>query len=401
MLDTSSFRIRWAIPVPKPPREDVFVRIEQGRLVELTAYSGQRIERDYGDAVLVPKLCNAHTHLELTSQRSLRPARRPRFSDWLDQVISLRRAERAREPAAAMQTRREAIQTGLRESLAAGTSWIGDIVSTPPSDVASSYDMVSGIAFVEFIGLTRDRLPVVEQAVNELGQMPPALSGSWTIGLSPHAPYSVAPRLIEQICHLAELSRRPIAMHLAESREESQLLADGSGPLVEVLSRHEAWEAGVIPSGALYRDYLRALSAAPRSLVIHGTYLDPPDWDFLAAHRDTMAVVYCPRTHAQFDHRPYRLAGMLAAGVRVVIGTDSLATNPDLDPWRELAFCRNAHPSVEPSRILAMATSDVWRWRGVERSDGLASRAASDFSIRSLPDANDPWSFMTCAEGSR
>jgi cytosine/adenosine deaminase-related metal-dependent hydrolase len=103
-------------------------------------------------------------------------------------------------------------------------------------------------------------------------------------------------------------------------------------------------------------DYLRELTAAPRALAIHGNYLAADEIEFLAAHADRLAVVYCPRTHAWFGHTPYPLAHMLSAGVRVALGTDSRASNPDLSLLEEMRFVARHHPQLDPARVLELGT---------------------------------------------
>jgi cytosine/adenosine deaminase-related metal-dependent hydrolase len=145
-------------------------------------------------------------------------------------------------------------------------------------------------------------------------------------------------------------------MHLAESREELELLRDGAGPFQELLDERSMWDSGAIPHGSRPLDYLQLLARAPQSLVVHGNYLDDEERGFLAASRQRMSLVYCPRTHAYFGHVPYPLAETLAAGVRVVLGTDSRASNPDLDLWAEMQFAAKAHPKVTPADVLQMGT---------------------------------------------
>ena len=116
------------------------------------------------------------------------------------------------------------------------------------------------------------------------------------------------------------------------------------------------WDAEAIPRGSRPLDYLRLLADAPRALVIHGNYLARDEQQFLAEHADRMTLVYCPRTHAYFGHPPYPLGDLLAAGVRVALGTDSRASNPDLDPLGEIRQAVRAHPDVPADAILEMAT---------------------------------------------
>jgi len=145
-------------------------------------------------------------------------------------------------------------------------------------------------------------------------------------------------------------------MHLAESKEELELLANHSGQLVETLKSLGAWKPEAVPLGRRPLDYLRMLATAHRSLVIHGNYLASDEIDFLAAQRERVSLVYCPRTHAYFGHAFYPLAQMLAAGVRVAIGTDSRASNPDLRLLEELRHVARHHPAVSPEAILRMGT---------------------------------------------
>jgi len=88
-----------------------------------------------------------------------------------------------------------------------------------------------------------------------------------------------------------------------------------------------------------------------RFVIAHGNYLKPKQWQKLHA---SASVVYCPRTHSAFGHEPHPYQGMLNDGVIVALGTDSLASNPDLSVWNEARFL--FHQGVEPQRVLEMLT---------------------------------------------
>ena len=103
-------------------------------------------------------------------------------------------------------------------------------------------------------------------------------------------------------------------------------------------------------------DYLQLLSAAPKVFIIHGNYLDDEELRFLAAHRETMSVVYCPRSHAYFRHTPYPLEKMLDFGVRVLLGTDSLASVANLSFIEEMQFVLKNHPSVSAEAVYRLGT---------------------------------------------
>src|SRR5262249_25598699 len=93
------------------------------------------------------------------------------------------------------------------------------------------------------------------------------------------------------------------------------------------------------------------LSRAPAALIAHGNHLSPT-----APLPPNATVAYCPRTHAAFGHPPHPFHEMLARGVRVALGTDSLASNPDLDLLPEARFLHASHPDLAGEQLLRMAT---------------------------------------------
>src|SRR5439155_17983395 len=149
-------------------------------------------------------------------------------------------------------------------------------------------------------------------------------------GVSPHAPYSVNATLYLQ----ASASRLALATHLAESPHEQGLLKRHSGPFVPFLENLNVWDpSDLIPDFAYVMRRIRRHCKHP--LYIHCNYLSP-DAPFLSSG----SVVYCPRTHAAFGHPRHPFREFLARDVRVALGTDSLASNPDLDLLAEARFVR-------------------------------------------------------------
>ncbi len=161
-------------------------------------------------------------------------------------------------------------------------------------------------------------------------------------GLSPHAPYSANAWLFRQAAGSAH--RLKVAIHLAESAEESLLLEERTGPFVPFLSELGAWE----PAG-LVRNLQDILDYQHGALFIHGNYLSP-------ATKLPGSLVYCPRTHAAFGHPPHPFRQFIANGTPVAIGTDSLASNPDLDVLAEIRFVHEKFPDFSGADLLRMAT---------------------------------------------
>ncbi len=347
-MTTRLLRARWVVPICEPPIENGVVEIEGDRIAAVRqARPGDPAGEDLGDAAILPGLINAHTHLEFSLLEEPLGAPGMSLPEWIRLVISQRGN-------AGEERRTAAIEAGLAESLAAGVTGVVDIATTasyPRPDRAPRV-----LPLCESIGFSTAR---VDSALAAVEESHAALSRHGTAGWSPHAPYTVHPRLVERIVDTAVRTGSLVAMHLAESREELQLLRDGDGPFRDLLEERSMWDGDSIPRGRTPLDYLQQLARAPRALVVHGNYLSEEEIAFCAAHRDRLSVVYCPRTHAFFGHEPYPLEQMLAAGVRVVAGTDSRASNPDLSMLSELRELWRRHPGLEPSAVLRMATQDA------------------------------------------
>ena len=215
---------------------------------------------------------------------------------------------------------------------------------------------------------------------------------NWTAGLSPHAPYSLSRELFAEVLDLATHARCPVAMHLAETREELELLATGTGPLVDLFTEWGLWSPGQRAAFRSPREVLQQLTVLPRVLVIHGNYLSSEELDFLAG-KDQFSVVYCPRTHSYFQHDHYPLAELLNRGIRVALGTDSRASNPDLSLLAEVRHVAQRHPEIAPSTLLEMATCHGAEALGLGDSVGrIAPGMRADFCVLPMkPGIRDPF----------
>jgi cytosine/adenosine deaminase-related metal-dependent hydrolase len=314
---------------------------------------------DLGQAAVVPGLVNAHTHLEFSDLAAPLGTPGMPLPDWIEQVVAHRRAQ--------AHTPQDSIARGLAECLAAGTTTVGEIAThdwRPLVDAAAARPDV--VMFYESIGPNRERVEAAITASKAFVEARSTLSAVRP-GLSPHAPYTVHHELL---CGLVDLSRQaglPVAMHLAESREELELLATGGGAFRTLLQRLDSWQEHPTARLNSVMAYLEALAPAPRALVIHGNYLGDAEIEFLGDYAERMSVVYCPRTHDFFRHDEYPLARMLSRGVSVALGTDSRASNPDLSLWEEMRFVTQRHPQLSLAQVLELGT------RGGARSLGLAA----------------------------
>lgn len=387
-----ALKARYVFPVTGEPILDGLVTVQGERIVAVGRETPADHVRDLGSVALLPGLVNAHAHLELS--QSSEPLGEPgtALTDWLGEVLRFRRTP-GYDP-------REAVATGLHESAACGTTLLGEVAQPDAPTCLFEAALPETTVFVELIAPTADRvdtaIDLAHRHLESAGQ-----SAGWLAGLGPHAPYTVHPRLLRHAVGLSRQRGVPIAFHLAESREEVELLGRGTGPFRDLLQRLGAWEPGAFPGGRRPLDYLAELAGAQRALVVHGNYLDDEEIAFLAERADRMAVVYCPRTHAHFGHADYPLTKLLASGVTVALGTDSRASSPDLSVLAEMRFVARRHASIPADAVLRLGTILGARALGRDHVVGsLAPGRRADLVAVALPDrdASDPHELLFDSE---
>lgn len=348
-------RARWVFPIDHPPLPDGVVELHGEEVVSVRAYRRGDTVENLGDVALLPGLVNAHTHLEFSSLAQPLGAPRMAFPDWIRLVIDYRR-ELENRPGGSAPWRHEAVSQGIEQSQAAGVALLGEIATSSWSEAPINSADLTTVVFAELLGLSGERIEPLWEAAQRHVAAGRADGARWLPGLSPHAPYTVPIELLARVCEKSAEEQFPVAMHLAESLEEIELLLSGSGRLVELLQSLNAFAPGAIRRGSRPLDYLQLLAKVPRALVVHGNFLSSAEIEFAGQHSSAMSVVYCPRTHAYFCAGDYPLAEMLSSNINVCLGTDSRATNPDLRLFEEMRFVAQRHPAVSPEGVLHLGT---------------------------------------------
>ena len=332
------------VPVSQPPILGGWIRVLGNKIVEIGSGTPPSSATDLGDVALLPRLVNAHTHLEFSDCGA--PIGRPgtSLSDWIGQVVAARGNTTPLQKA-------KAISRGISESAEYGVCLIGEI-TTPPGDYGLAGEPPQVHSFAEVLGLTQQR------SDERLKAAATHLHADSRAGLSPHAPYSTSRQAIESCVNLAIQHRRALAMHVAESPTERELLVHGTGAFVDALQAIGAWQPGLFPwSGDPMLDLIDQLSTVSRVLLIHGNDLSAHEIERLAGYPQ-MSVVYCPRTHAFFRYDKHPVDRLLAAGVSVALGTDSRASNPDLSVWGEVQYLLRQRTDLDPHAVITMATAN-------------------------------------------
>ncbi len=346
-------------PVTAPPISDGAVLVDEtGRIAAVGPHPSvptppHTRTLEFRDAALVPGLVNCHTHLELTHLAG--QDTEPEFPRWIRRIRELKDAT----PPDAF---RGAADQGLRDCWARGVTCVADTGSTGAVLEALRGLGGRGIVYHEVFGPDPARvaeyLAGFERQLLQLGRLE---TSRLRLGVSPHAPYTVSAPLYRAVADLARRRRLPLALHIAESREETLLVRDGTGPFAEALrSRGITIE----PHGLSPTQYLLQLGVLERAtgwLCIHCVQVDDQD---IAVLRDGgVAVAHCPRSNRAHGHGRAPVAALRAAGVPVGLGTDSVVSVGDLDPWAEAEAAGLA--GEEALRALTIDGARALGWDGV------------------------------------
>ena len=334
-MSPQTYAARWVLPMDSPPIENGEVVVEDGLIAAVrprvihsgSPLSGQR-GRDFGEAVLLPGLVNAHTHFEYTALRGF--LEDIPFFPWV-------RALLASKSALNQEDWLWSARLGALESVAAGTTTIGDNTDAGVTMRVAAETGLRAVIYQEVFGIDpRQPVPdIMADLQAKVAAHRRLASDRLRVGVSPHALYTVRPELMAALNAYVSQEKLPTSLHIAESAAESALTRQGEGPFAEMFRRRGiAWDAPHC-SPTQYAADLGALG--PRALAVHCVQQTQDDMDLFAT--TGAAIVHCPKSNAKLGAGLAPLSRWLrTGGLRVALGTDSAASNNTLDLWEEMRY---------------------------------------------------------------
>jgi len=306
----------------------------------LRAAPASFVRRELSGAVLVPGLVNAHAHLQIPRWVDAAGAPIPipaSFVEWILRVIAWRRGADpesfARNFAAA-----------AREALSYGTTAAGEIGGPDLSAYAAS--PIRARIFAEGIGFAPEDAPAALGGVTALVLRLQKIASRNPLvapGVSPHTLYSVGETLLRALVEVAAKRNLPTCLHLLESPAEVEFLESGCGEIAKglygALGKDVSWFRGL---GRPVPAYLGETGLLREGLLLaHNVHL-PAAW--VDALRDGGArFVLCPRSNAAHGNGAPDVTHFVDSGVPFALGTDSLASVPDLSLWEEMRYTRSLY----------------------------------------------------------
>ena len=326
---TQIYAARWVLPIDAPPIDGGEVIVEHGGIMEVRARRTPAAEcRDFGEAVLLPGLVNAHSHLEYTVLRGF--LEDVPFFPWI-------RALTAAKTLLSGDDWLWSARLGALECAASGITTLGDNTDAGVTMRVLSESGLRGTVYQELFGID-DREPVkpiIAALQAKIAAHRQYASGRVAVGVSPHALYTIRPELFAAITSYVAAEQLPTSIHIAESPAESALTELGTGPFAEMYARRGiTWQAPHTTPTA----YAAALGAlGPFALAVH--CIPQTESDIRLVAETNSAIIHCPKSNSKLGAGIAPLTAWLKTdGLRVGLGTDSAVSNNTHDLWEEMRF---------------------------------------------------------------
>ncbi|WP_221801225.1 TRZ/ATZ family hydrolase [Oceanobacter mangrovi] len=337
-------------------QENVAVFISNGRIDSIEPQDSTRLAAatiELGQHVLMPGYVNAHGHAAMSLFRGM--ADDLALMTWLQEHIW---------PAEGRWVGPEFVYAGTRlavaEMLKAGTTTFADMYFFPHDAIQASVE--AGIRHVSFTPIldfptnfAANADEYIKKALkldDKFGKQPLV-----TLGLGPHAPYTVSDGPLRQIRVIADEKRMPVQIHLHETAFEVE----------ESLQKY-----GKRPTRRLQE--LGFLNA--QTSCVHMTQIDDSDVEIL--QHSGASVVHCPESNLKLASGFCPTAKLLAAGVNLGLGTDGAASNNDLNLQGEMKTAAMLAKAVAADAAAVPAAQALYMaTHGSARALGIASQTGS------------------------
>ncbi len=349
----------------EPLNNGILVVDEASERIKEVAPEGSYVEGvEKKEGVFCPAFINAHCHLELSHLKGHIPEATG-LVDFVRPIAKLRQ-----------EFTEEQIQTAIKaadeEMFQNGIIAVGDISNVSNSFAQKKRSNIHYHTFVECLGLSPQRaLPEVERAKEVLQDW----ASEQHISLVPHAPYSVSKELFMGLQEVNTKLGQPIlSIHNQESQAEQQLFESGTGDFVDFyktlgIELSDIFQATGRPS--IYSTIAQLSDPNTRLLLVHNTFTTKEDLVWANAQLSDLWWCFCPRANWYIERNLPDFKHFIAeSSDRLVLGTDSLASNHSLSIWEEMSLIFKKTKEITFDELLGWATINGARFLNIDQDYG-------------------------------
>lgn len=352
----------WIFPITTEPiKNGVIVIREDGYIEDIfsaeEALAANVTGVQYYEGILIPGLINTHCHLELSHLFGKIPLHTG-LPDFVQQIMQ-QRAGSATEIEKAM-------VHADAEMYANGIVAVGDISNQILSKEVKLNSKIYYHTFVEAMGFNPQRAQeIVAAAENTRDSFYPLKAT-----IVPHAPYSVSEALFKEISRTSGEAHESVSIHNQETEEENRFFERKEGHFLKLyeflgldISFFEA------KGKSSLQTFLPHLSKAAKTLLVHNTFTGRADLEFAALSGHRLFWCLCPNANLYIENRLPDVALLQEAGLKITLGTDSLASNHQLSILAEMLVLQE-QSKVPLSALLKWATLNGAEFLGIEHQYG-------------------------------
>ncbi|WEK19724.1 MAG: amidohydrolase family protein [Candidatus Pedobacter colombiensis] len=312
---------------------------------------------EYHDGLLVPGFVNTHCHIELSNLKGLIP-KHTGLPDFVKSVIKLRTSDEYELNLAMLKADVEMYENGIVA--------VGDICNQLISKIMKVNTPVYYHTFLEIMGfnpdLAKEAMKRAKQFKDELSPLP--------VSIVPHAPYSVSPELFHELNAYAEYQDGPVTIHNQETADENAFFEQKTGGFLELFKFLGQDISFFKPSGKTsLQTYLPLLSPDLKTLLVHNTYTSAADVAYATGIHPNLYWCLCPHANLYIENMLPDVNMMRAAGLRITLGTDSLASNDGLSILAEMNLLQERF-DVPTEELLKWGTLNGAEFLEIDRRFG-------------------------------
>jgi cytosine/adenosine deaminase-related metal-dependent hydrolase len=240
----------------------------------------------------------------------------------------------------------------------AGIVAVGDICNTVDTVALKQSGRMNYYNFIELLGWSPDQADSrYKNGMDTAAFFLDKCHDEKHLSLAPHAPYSISSELWELM--IPGFTGKTITIHNQESSAENDFFQTGKGELTKMYARLKIDNFHFkAPGTHSLPAYLTKLKTASRVILVHNTYTDESDLAEAVSFHDQLYFCFCPRANWYIEKKLPDFPLFLKHTDRMILGTDSLASNKNLSILEEMKLIKDKFPGISTSRMLFWATSN-------------------------------------------
>ena len=296
------------------------------------------------EGILSPGFVNAHCHLELSHMKGMIPAQTG-LQEFVKQIVALRQVE--------SEAIQEAIVNAEAEMMANGIVAVGDISNTLDTLNQKAKHNLAYYSFVELYDL--DPTLAADKIIAGLEIQKQFQENCVRASIVPHAPYSVTNDLWNLLS--AHFGMHTISLHNQETPDENDFFKTKTGSFLGMYERTKVnldfFEATGLSA---LQSVLPVFKKAHHGILVHNSFTSAEDIQAVHAAMDNVFWCLCPNANQYIEQTMPPIELLRSEKAKVVIGTDSYASNWSLNILDELKTIQQHHPQIPLEEMIGWAT---------------------------------------------